>query len=123
MHGLTSFDRELLRKVPLQSHYLYSGNWNPGIDRALIDSMMRLKMECEWKDEDFPPRLLHVVAQDILDKCGVSFTQVSVLIRIGFMSARRRTFSSVLATRGTYWSKSENFVYAVDTVWVTMIKV
>ena len=88
-----------------------------------IDTMLRLKQEVGWIGEDYPTSLMGQVVRGIREKCGISFSEPSIIIRISFLSVRRKTFHDIIHTRGTYWDRVDNFVYAVDSVWNGIIHV
>lgn len=117
------FSPMTLLNVPLQSQFFCNGNWSPNVNGVLIDVMLVLKKETRWEGDDFPTNVMHLVSHEMFDRCAFRFSEVSLVIRMCFLAVRRRTFHVIISARGTYWNRRENFVYAADSVWVTIMQV
>ncbi|KAG6394584.1 hypothetical protein SASPL_145173 [Salvia splendens] len=83
----------------------------------LIDTLMHLKHESDWKVVEFPPYFFTIAAAQIHAWCGEVFTYPDVVNRVGFLTLRYQTFNDLIKTKATYWDRVDQFVHTANCIW------
>ncbi|KAG6387261.1 hypothetical protein SASPL_152448 [Salvia splendens] len=108
--------------VLLQSHFLYNGKWSSKVDAKLIDTIVNLRLETGWKEEEILTFFLMTAAREIHNMCGMVFNVPELVTSIRLLAMRYQTFKEVINSKGTYWDRAEHFVHATDSIWVDIIE-
>ncbi|KAG6382445.1 hypothetical protein SASPL_157886 [Salvia splendens] len=116
------FSRMMVLNVPLQSHFLYNGKWSSKVDAKLIDTIVNLRLETGWKDEEIPTFFHMAVAREIHNTRGKVFNVPELVTCVRLLAMCYQTFKEVINSKGTYWDRAEHFVHAANTVWVDIIE-
>ena len=98
----TPFSGMTVLDVPLQSHFLYNGKWNAKVDAKLLDSLLDLKAELGWEEDDTPTFFLMAAAREIHNMCGAVFNVPELETHVKLFMLRYQTFNEVITSKGTY---------------------
>ena len=93
------------------------------MDAKLIDTILDLKAELGWEEDDTPTFFLMAAAREIHNMCGVVFNVPELETRVKLLLMCYQTFKQVITSKGTYWDRADHFVHAADFVWVGIIEV
>ncbi|KAL1550155.1 hypothetical protein AAHA92_18155 [Salvia divinorum] len=108
--------------IPLQSIFLYKGNWIPEIDNMLVDTLIKLKATKPWAPTEYRIHAVVTAMNEIEATIGKCFGEADVETRLSFLEIRYKIFKKVLAHPGTWWNFLDRSVVAGDGMWKTILK-
>ncbi|XP_042002433.1 uncharacterized protein LOC121751698 [Salvia splendens] len=108
--------------IPQQAVYLYYGNWTLEIDEIVLNMIIKLKRETQWKLDEFPSSFILMAQHAVKTKTKILLTEVDIKQRLNFLKQRYTTFKAVVGYKGASYDVEAKFVRAPDEIWEEILK-
>ena len=108
---------------PPQAAFLYYGPWTAEADLILLDTMIKLKKETNWTENQFPSWFLMTAEQELRSKAGVLVSEEDISKRLVVLLRRYKIFKDVSLKFGAKWDRPTNYIIACEDVWTRIMKV
>ncbi|KAG6412480.1 hypothetical protein SASPL_125159 [Salvia splendens] len=95
--------------IPQQAVYLYYDNWTLEIDEIVLNMIIKLKRETQWKFDDFPTWFLMTAQHEVQTKTNILLTEVDIKQRLDFLKQRYTTFKAVVGYKGASYDVKAKF--------------
>ncbi|KAG6411708.1 hypothetical protein SASPL_129792 [Salvia splendens] len=92
--------------IPQQAVYLYYGNWTLEIDEIVLNMIIKLKRETQWKFDEFPSSFILTAQHAVKTKTNILLTEVDIKQRLNFLKQRYTTFKAVVGYKGASYDKT-----------------
>lgn len=109
--------------IPQQAVYLFYGNWTLEIDEIVLNVIIKLKRETQWKLDDFPTWFLMTVQHKVLTKTNILLTEMDIKQRLDFLKQSNTTFKATAGYKGASYDLQAKLVRATDEIWGKILKV
>ncbi|XP_042006983.1 uncharacterized protein LOC121755694 isoform X5 [Salvia splendens] len=120
LHSIPSITNTMF--IPQQAVYLYYDNWTLEIDEIVLNMIIKLKRETQWKFDEFPSWFVLTVQHAVQTKTNILLTEVDIKQRLDFLKQRYTTFKEVVGYKGVSYDVEAKFVRVPDEIWVEIMK-